>query len=35
MGQLLKQVYERQLDGEICTVEEGVALARRILEAGP
>jgi tRNA nucleotidyltransferase (CCA-adding enzyme) len=34
MGQLLKQIYERQLDGEICTVEEGVALARRILEAG-
>ncbi len=31
MGALLKQVYERQLDGEIKTTEEGIALAARIL----
>ena len=24
----LKQIYERQLDGSITTVEEGIALAR-------
>ena len=34
MGRLLRQVYERQLDGEVRTVEDGIALARRILEAG-
>jgi len=31
MGVLLKQVYERQLDGEISTVEEGIAAARAIV----
>jgi tRNA nucleotidyltransferase (CCA-adding enzyme) len=30
MGRLLKQIYERQLDGEITTIEDGVALARRL-----
>ena len=32
VGKILKQVYERQLDGEITTVDEGVAAAKRILE---
>jgi tRNA nucleotidyltransferase (CCA-adding enzyme) len=32
MGKLLKQVYERQLDGEVKTVEEGIAVARRLLD---
>ena len=31
VGDVLKQVYEKQLDGEIVTVEQGVAEARRIL----
>jgi tRNA nucleotidyltransferase (CCA-adding enzyme) len=31
VGAILKQVYERQLDGSIATVEDGVALAREIL----
>lgn len=31
MGVLLKQIYEKQLDGEIKTAEEGIALASRIL----
>jgi tRNA nucleotidyltransferase (CCA-adding enzyme) len=33
MGALLKQVYEKQLDGEIRTTEEGIALASRMLDA--
>ena len=33
VGEILKQVYERQLDGEVRTVEEGVALARQLVEA--
>jgi tRNA nucleotidyltransferase (CCA-adding enzyme) len=32
MGRLLKQIYERQLDGEITTVEEGIAVARHLLQ---
>ena len=28
MGALLKEIYERQLDGEITTVDEGIAAAR-------
>ena len=32
MGQLLQAIYERQLDGEVTTTEEGVALARRMLD---
>jgi hypothetical protein len=28
---VLKQIYERQLDGEIASVEEGIEAARRIL----
>ncbi len=31
MGVLLKQIYERQLDGEITTTEEGITLASQIL----
>jgi hypothetical protein len=31
VGELLKQVYERQLDGSISTTEEGIALARELL----
>jgi len=32
MGELLKQVYEKQLDGEITTTEQAVALASQILQ---
>ncbi len=32
VGELLRQLYERQLDGEFTTAEEGVALARRLLD---
>ncbi len=32
MGALLKAIYEKQLDGEITTTEEGIALAARMLE---
>jgi tRNA nucleotidyltransferase (CCA-adding enzyme) len=31
MGEILKQIYERQLDGEITTLDEGLALAREIV----
>jgi hypothetical protein len=31
MGELLKQVYEKQLDGEIATTEAAIALASQIL----
>jgi hypothetical protein len=34
MGTVLKKVYERQLDGEITTEEEGIALARRLMGEG-
>ena len=30
MGEILKQIFERQLDGEIRSLEEGLALARKI-----
>jgi tRNA nucleotidyltransferase (CCA-adding enzyme) len=30
VGEILKQIYERQLDGEITTVEEGIAVARAL-----
>jgi tRNA nucleotidyltransferase (CCA-adding enzyme) len=32
MGVLLKRVYERQLDGEITTVAEGIEAVRRLLD---
>jgi tRNA nucleotidyltransferase (CCA-adding enzyme) len=31
MGDLLKQIYERQLDGEVRTLEEGIAIARALV----
>ena len=33
MGALLKQIYEKQLDGEIRTVEDGIALASQYLQS--
>ena len=32
VGEILKQIYEKQLDGEITSVEEGIQEAERILE---
>ena len=34
VGQILKQIYERQLDGSIQTVEQGVLLARELVDSG-
>ena len=34
VGEVLKQVYEKQLDGAITSVDEGVEEARRILTSG-
>ncbi|MEZ5317952.1 MAG: hypothetical protein R2752_11175 [Vicinamibacterales bacterium] len=34
MGALLKQVYERQLDGAITSLDEALAAARELIEAG-
>ena len=34
VGEVLKQVYEKQLDGAITSVEEGIDEAKRILNAG-
>jgi hypothetical protein len=31
MGEVLKRVYERQLDGDITTVDRAIAAAREIL----
>jgi tRNA nucleotidyltransferase (CCA-adding enzyme) len=33
IGALLKQIYEKQLDGEIKTTEEGIAMASQILQS--
>jgi tRNA nucleotidyltransferase (CCA-adding enzyme) len=33
MGALLKQIYDKQLDGEIKTTEEGIAMASQILSS--
>jgi tRNA nucleotidyltransferase (CCA-adding enzyme) len=33
VGQILRQVYERQLDGEITTTEQGIDLARTLITA--
>jgi tRNA nucleotidyltransferase (CCA-adding enzyme) len=33
VGRILRQVYERQLDGAITTIDEGIALAREILRS--
>jgi tRNA nucleotidyltransferase (CCA-adding enzyme) len=32
VGDLLRQIYERQLDGSIATLEDGLAAARELLE---
>jgi tRNA nucleotidyltransferase (CCA-adding enzyme) len=32
IGKILKQIYERQLDGEVKTLDEGLALARTAVE---
>jgi hypothetical protein len=34
MGEVLREVYERQLDGMITTVEEGRQEARSIISSG-
>jgi tRNA nucleotidyltransferase (CCA-adding enzyme) len=31
VGRILKQIYEKQLDGEIATTEEGIELARTLV----
>jgi tRNA nucleotidyltransferase (CCA-adding enzyme) len=33
MGKLLKAIYERQLDGRVATLDEGLAAARELLES--
>jgi tRNA nucleotidyltransferase (CCA-adding enzyme) len=35
MGVVLKQLYERQLDGQIKTTEEGIAIASQIIREAP
>jgi tRNA nucleotidyltransferase (CCA-adding enzyme) len=34
MGEILREVYERQLDGEITSLDEALAAARRIRQSG-
>jgi tRNA nucleotidyltransferase (CCA-adding enzyme) len=34
LGIVLKQVYERQLDGEVQTLDEALALAKQLLASG-
>jgi tRNA nucleotidyltransferase (CCA-adding enzyme) len=35
MGEILRQVYERQLDNEFATLDDGIALAQRIVAGMP
>jgi tRNA nucleotidyltransferase (CCA-adding enzyme) len=35
VGEILKQVYEKQLDGEVTSVEAGIDEARRLLTPNP
>jgi tRNA nucleotidyltransferase (CCA-adding enzyme) len=35
MGELLKRVYDKQLDGEIRTVDEGLSAVKQMLESEP
>ncbi|HKY22353.1 MAG TPA: HD domain-containing protein [Vicinamibacterales bacterium] len=35
MGALLKQIYEKQLDGEIKSIEEGITLASQMVQLKP
>jgi tRNA nucleotidyltransferase (CCA-adding enzyme) len=32
VGEILRQIYERQLDGTVASVDEGIALAKRLLD---
>jgi tRNA nucleotidyltransferase (CCA-adding enzyme) len=32
VGDILRQIYERQLDGTVASVDEGIALAKRLLD---
>ena len=34
MGEVLKAVYEQQLDGKVTTIEEATALARQLIDFG-
>jgi hypothetical protein len=34
MGEILRQIYERQLDGSVTALDEGLALARKLLAHG-
>jgi hypothetical protein len=31
MGEILRQIYERQLDGDVQTLEQGLTLARELI----
>jgi hypothetical protein len=33
MGEILREVYERQLDGRVTTLEEGLESARAVIGA--
>jgi tRNA nucleotidyltransferase (CCA-adding enzyme) len=33
VGEILKQVYEKQLDGEVTSLEAGIEAARRLISA--
>jgi hypothetical protein len=33
VGEILRQVYEKQLDGEVTSVEAGIEEARRLISA--
>jgi tRNA nucleotidyltransferase (CCA-adding enzyme) len=35
MGELLKKIYEKQLDGEVTTLEEGLDLAKTLTDKSP
>lgn len=35
MGTLLKALYERQLDGDITSLDDGIIAARKLIETGP
>ena len=34
MGEILRQVYEQQLDGRVATIDDAIAAARDILASG-
>ncbi len=35
MGEILKAVYERQLDGAVSSLDDAIAAAREVLAAPP